>query len=694
MSPQPRSPILGTAGTSPGNSIRAPALRADAGFPNGTLVKKIMKQTLRLPSRLAVASLTSLVSLAALGGCSGGGDSSVSLFDPIATKHSSAASSPVVVEGKWLVYLASEILSGPVPGTNFNPGDVDFNDDCAVVVDMTTKTETDLFVATIAATVVGNEIYLIVSESEDNKDWSVPLNGISGNVLLHYSSTSPLSFVDEIDSGTHSWGVAGGRLYYVRGDTGGVTPGQTSLAYLSTGAPLLPFTVLHTDTLNTLFPEILAVDENLIFLVADEVAEGRDLNGDLLTDDGFVLALLDGTDISSMVQNVGLALENDSTPVRARVTAAHDWLVGFLVNEASQSLALTGLNDAALFGNAWKPSGCTSYADTDTSDHVLHVLSYALWSVNPGLNAPKNTGIPGTDRILCTTNAVATLVLEIDENSLNGGCDLNFDGDKLDKILRWVSSSSLTLPFVSSTQFNAVEDSIPGGSSGISDLAGKLLCVVSESDDNTDHDLDGFKTRNLVAWIDPNAATPTWKFDHNPATVQINSVGASAMSDRKERDRLLVAFQESVFGASINTNGDSDAVDSVPTFALFDPNNPADLDFPGPAGATSAANPGIVIAGGFAIYRVDELADNRDWNGDNFKDDFVLFRTTLSTNFSALIGTKIRSTANSELGPVISSSGNLGAAFLADESMAGVDLNIPTDGRNDGYVVTWFRIGS
>ena len=87
---------------------------------------------------------------------------------------------------------------------------------------MPNKAEVELNVATSEVKIVANEIYLIVSESADSKDWSVPANGISGNVLLHYSTALGLTFVDEIATGANAWGVAGGRLYYVRGDTTGL----------------------------------------------------------------------------------------------------------------------------------------------------------------------------------------------------------------------------------------------------------------------------------------------------------------------------------------------------------------------------------------------------------------------------------------------------------------------------------------
>ena len=625
----------------------------------------------------------------ALGGCNKVGGNDTNNFDPIGTAHPTASSSAYVVEGRLLVYLASESLSG-VGGTNFNlaNGDGDTGDDCAVVVDMVTKDETDLNVATTDMKIVGTSVYLIVSESADSKDWGGAV-GTTDTVLLHYSSLSPLSFVDVIAPGANSWAVAGGRLYYVRGNPTLVN-GDTSLAYLTSAAPTTPVPVLQSDTGNTLQPSILGVDENLVFLFADETVEGRDLNGDTDSFDPFVLALLDGTDIAGVVQNVELSISGANAPFSARVTGANDWLVGFLVDEATQTNFATGLNDPTVgafgFGGAWKPSNCGAYADADTSDDVLHVIEYGLWSADPLVNPPTNTGIPGTGRVLCTSDAVATLAVEADD----GACDLNNDADTADTILRWVRATDFRLPFGLATQLNAVEVAVPGGILGVSDLDDRFLCVVSELQDNTDHDTDSLKTHNLVAWINPNAGSPTWVFDHGTQS-GFQAAGASWVTDRANRDRLLVAFQESVINLAINT-GDNDKTDSTPVFSRFDPANSNDLDFPGPAVAVAATNPGLVIADEYALYRVDEAADNRDWNGDNVKDDFVIFRTNVSTNFSSLIGFENKATANNLSGPAVVSSGGLGAAFVADESMAGIDLNKPVDGRADGYVITWFRI--
>jgi hypothetical protein len=649
-----------------------------------TMMNKL-RDPFRSGFRMSAAVLLCVIPCA----CSGGGSGGVSNFAPAPGAHPSAAASPIVVGGKLTVYLASEALSG-AGGTNFNAanGDVDMGDDCAVVVDMTTAVETDLNVATIAASIIGTDVYLIVSEAADNKDWNLDAD-MADTVLLHYSSLLPLAYVDDIATGTKSWATAGGRLYYVRGTTTGLVNGDSTLAYLATTAPTTPVTVLQDDATNVLEVHILAVDEDLIFLTADEVVETIDLNGDADALDPFVLHLLDGTNVSGVIQNVHLSVKDASTPVRAHVTAAHDWLVGFLVEEATQSDFVTGLNDPTVgafgFGGAWKPTNCAGYVDADTLDNVLHILKYALWSANPVLNPPKNTGIPGVDRVLCTSTAVATLVLETDD----GGCDLNADGDTTDEILRWVLAATPALPFGNAAQLNAVEDATPGGTHGVTDLAGKWISVVSELDDNTDHDGDALKTHNLVAWLDPSAGTPTWVFDHS-ANPGIQPAGATAMIERPERDRLLVAFQESVINLAINT-GDNDKLDSTPTFVRFDPNDPTDLDFPGPAVAIAATNPGIVIANGYAIYRVDEAADNRDWNGDGLLDDFVFFRTNISSNFSALLGSGVRATANNLNGPSVISTGTLGAAYLADETAANFDLN--GDGVISGFAVMWFRIG-
>jgi hypothetical protein len=128
--------------------------------------------------------------------------------------------------------------------------------------------------------------------------------------------------------------------------------------------------------------------------------------------------------------------------------------------------------------------------------------------------------------------------------------------------------------------------------------------------------------------------------------------------------------------------------DSVPVFARFDPSNANDFDLPGPAVAVDADNMGLVISNNIAYYRVDEAADNFDWNRDGDKLDRVLFRTTVST-----LGDSYYLSPSTDVpGPVVTAdSANVAAAFLAEESAARVDLN--GDGDQNDFVVRWMRVG-
>jgi hypothetical protein len=232
-------------------------------------------------------------------------------------------------------------------------------------------------------------------------------------------------------------------------------------------------------------------------------------------------------------------------------------------------------------------------------------------------------------------------------------------------------------------------ETVPGGASGIADLDGRFVAVISEEDN--DQNFDGLpgNTHDLLAWLNPNGTTNStlapWVFDHSPNT-GIQAAGTDWMTERPEHDRINATYQEEVHGAPINTGGDSDETDSIPVFARFDPLD--DLDFPGPPVAGRASNAGVAISDNdVAFYRVDENADARDWNGDGDKQDLVLFRTTVSTlqnsNFLGVLNNLQRLAV--DLG------GTIGAAYLADEAMADSDYN--QDGDTADLVLRWFRIG-
>jgi hypothetical protein len=263
-----------------------------------------------------------------------------------------------------------------------------------------------------------------------------------------------------------------------------------------------------------------------------------------------------------------------------------------------------------------------------------------------------------------------------------------------DDVLRWTEALEPVLPFTNVLEIQALA-SVAGTADNAAELSDRFVAVISESDDGRDHDDDNGTDSDLVAWLDPadgNAAT--WEFDHtNPGQAPISAVG-TGWFDAIEgaSDRLGVAFPEAFFlqnGNPQDINGDGDELDSVPTFLRFNSGG-TELDFPGPAVAVAATNAGITIAGNLGFYRVDENADDRDWNGDGDKADFALFRTTVST----LQNSFFISTLNNLATPAVSipdpSSPEVAIAFLADEAAQLKDFN--NDGDTNDQVLRWFRI--
>jgi hypothetical protein len=672
------------------------------------------------PTPCTAATTAAVLSLLAmLAACTGNGGGGGVNFQPVTAKIGTnkvavAFNTRVVIRERWLAFLADELTSGG--GTDFNM-DGDAIDSIAAVVNMVSKKQTlPAAPAALGGEAVqaqeleilgsgsGGQVYLVTDESKDGRDWDGDAMQ-DALVLLHWSeSAGVVSFVARLESSTvHVLAVKDAtdatqdRLYFSEELAVPPAPPETSLRYVQASQPTVKVVLSAADPASTgQVPHLLATDSGLLFLFQDEVGEMRDFNGDGDQLDDHVLAVLDGTDPSAMVLNVGLAVRGDDAPVRAlrKGTATPaDWVVACLVNEAAQGA--TNFNDPVLFGPSWQPPQCAGKADIDTADDVLHYLEYSVWSPDPVANPPVNTGLVGVDRVLALKALgsmakyfVATISFEADE----GTCSLNGDADQDDRILRWVEVRPpvppVVAPFTAELQLVALED-LSGGTHGVSDLNGRWLAVVDEAADDRDHDGDGQLTHDLVAWLNPapTQGSPVWVYDHGTGP-GVQSVGASWMAEREQRDRLLVAFQESVFGASINTGGDSDTLDSVPTFARFDPSNASDLDFLGPAIAVAGANAGIAIANGVGFYRVDEAADNRNWNQASGTDDFVLFRTTVAT----LQNSNFISTLNNIPDrPAVETGDNVGAAFITDEAMANTDLNGDSD-KTD-LVLRWMRIG-
>jgi hypothetical protein len=635
-----------------------------------------------------------LALLAASCGSDGGGGGII--FQSRSTKQGVAQQAPIVISERWLAYLADEASTG-AGGSDFN-ADGDVLDQIAVLVNMASQGETVLDVAADELVMLGGQLFLVTNEAEDQKDWD--LDGTPDDlVLLHVpmqtATPATVAYVATLNpAGVVHALATNGRLYFVDVPAAPLVAPDTALAYVTAAAPTTIERVANADGANTLeAPRLHAEDDGLLFVTLDENVEARDLNADTDMTDAFVLGVLDATDAAAMVMSTGLAVRDAIAPVEALSTNPNDWLVGFLVDEAAQGGV--SLNSWGLFGGmggTWNPTQC-AIEDADTTDEVLHYLNYQLFLSNPMANdALENTGIAGADRVLVVrTQTGGDYVATITPEDAN--CDLNQDGDFMDRVFRWTRAQFPVLPFNNEMQLRAVAD-VAGGTHGVSDLNRRFVIVVSEADENTDLDGDAMLTHDLVAWLNPAlGAGATWTFDHN-GTATNGFVGTAWMADRDERDRLLVAFQEAVAKLQVNPGGDADMLDSAPTAARFDPTNANDLDFPGPMVAVDMDNAGITIENGLLFYRVSELEDNRDWNGDGMKNDFVLFRTTVAT----LQNSSLLASLNGIARPAVASGGNVGVAYVADETMGvkqngteGVDFN--GDGDTNDFVVRWLRIG-
>jgi hypothetical protein len=102
-----------------------------------------------------------------LAACSVGSSGGTSSFQLHRSHVSVAASTPIVLGGKYVAFLADEATTGP-GGTDMN-GDTDKIDSIAVVINMTTAVETKLNVAATAMAWIGTELYLVVDESLDGR---------------------------------------------------------------------------------------------------------------------------------------------------------------------------------------------------------------------------------------------------------------------------------------------------------------------------------------------------------------------------------------------------------------------------------------------------------------------------------------------------------------------------------------------
>ena len=646
-------------------------------------------------------SLFSLFCLGLFFSCGGGSETPV--FVVTTTEEAVSSVSPVVVRGDWLVYFASEAMTG-AGGTMFN-GDGDTSDDVAFVVNMVSGAKSNTGVAAFQAEVIGSEIYLAVRESDDGVDWNGSGTADPADfVLLHYSEASDLvSFVETLDISALDelpFVNVSGRLYFTRQDSPTLAD-ESSLRFVDTLDPTVSSPVFNEMGFGMSEPELVFEDQGLIFLSMDETDTSQDYNQDGDQLDTSVLALLDAGNAGNVILNTELALPSSDGPFDAFPIGLDDWNVAFLVDEAAQGAM--NFNAQANFTNPLLPASCTD--DTDATDQILFFLDFSEFVAGNAMGV--STGIPGNDRVIAAADFVATLADETD-------CDFNEDGDTSDTMARWSRLDPDILPVREPELLRAVDTNLPGGSMGIALLSGVLVAAIDEDDDSEDINARGGMADTLLGWIDPEEGTAaTWTFQHQApspfdtvgtgifdlAGASEPFAGASWMAEDSQSGRLGIAFQESIPAGNpnivtLNNNlncgfeqKDADSLDSIPVWADFPgvPGFGSVLDFDGIGYAIDASDAGIVIARGFAFFRVDEAADNRDYNNDGVANDFVLFRNPLS----ACAPVSMATSSNID-GPSIITDGLRGAAFLSSEAQAGIDFN--GDGDTQDLVIRFFLI--
>jgi hypothetical protein len=626
--------------------------------------------------------------------------------------HPAVSGTGIVVAGDWVVYFANEALDGPT-GANLNL-DPDRIDAVAFAVNSATGSETNLEVAGTGAAIVGDEVYLVVSEGADGRDWD--LDGFNDDrVLLHWSRatlTGP-TFVDLLDSEGAPVAVPlepEGRLFYAAAGAPLGAADETFLRVLDEGQPTVPQAVPAPAggfPRGSPAPVVrpLRAESGLLLCTLDETEDGGDYNGDMDPDDEHVLVLLDvlfdSTLPPSALVSTELAMADEDEPIAVRMLGSHAWRVAFLVDELEQGG--TNLNDAALFApDALVPQNCAGVSDMDALDRVLHWVDYRPLALPPQPSSPVNTGLAGHDRVLLLDDFVATISAEDEVDcNLNQGTVVT-DTDLDDDVLRWVRTMPGAIPEKDADLLHALATLTAGGSFGVAVLDDRFVAVIDEAADSRNLDMKA-GNHELVAWLDPDASNPTWDLTHQHPTnrafgtgifdsndVSEPFAGTSWMAGEAVGERLALVFLEEVPGTnpnvgSINTNldcdfvpKDTDKVDGLPVWTDFE-SGPT-LDFDGMGYAVDKMNAGIVIASGFAFFRVSEGDDNRDYDDDP-ADNVVLFRNPLTTCNPVFMGT-----ASIVPGPVIHTDRGTSAAFLS----TGIDFNGDGD-AHDEPVVRYFR---
>lgn len=626
--------------------------------------------------RWVAASALGLLGLAAgLTACSSG-DSALP-FVVIPTGFVGANDGSAVVRGNLGVFRASEALQAG--GTILND-DGDTDDQVAVAVRFSDRRVQNIGVAPLAIEILGDQVFLLVDENEN-----VELGGTAAlEVILmrwNFELAAPV-FVDLVDPLSPAPMLAAGTRLWYAVDEDPIAVDGTNLRYIDIEDPTMSVEV-DTDgtTLGTVRVQLVDVDSGLVRLAIDETASGGQgsQNGDGDSSDTAVLALVEVGVDPPLVVGTGLAQPAVDAPLEIFQFEEDLRRILCLVSENDQGAQ--NLNGTA----ASLPSLCsgTPGLDVDTDDDVVHLLEWQAGEIA----STVNTGLAGALRLLFTEDYLVTLARESDIGG-GAGCDLTQDGSPDDIVARWAPLVDPTVPVDVDTLYEPIDTDVPGDAFGI-EVANPLILAAI---DTTIDPGTGPLALPWMANVFPGSSN-AWDFTHlDPdadGPIGFN-VGIRRM-DRARAARVPVELLETAVGQNLNVGCTAqvkdfftaDQDDAIPVWMRYSATFNNSLAS-GSGFALDPSDGGLVLAFGRAFFRVSEQADGRDWNLDGDSDDFLLFRSPLTSCLPTL-------TSIVEAGPgdVIVTDSGTGAFFFCSEADAGRDLS--GDGVIAGSAVRYFR---
>ncbi len=617
---------------------------------------------------------TSALFAAVASSCSNSDDSES--FVVKTSAYSYQPGSILTVAGGYAIALADED-GAPVP-VDLN-GDLDTGDEVAVAVNLGNGAETLIGAAAREAFVLGAHLYFIVEEAGNN-DWNG--NMLDETVLLRWTAGElEPSFLTGLLPGS-SGIVSQNRLWVISSQTPAATD-ETALRFIDAATPTQVQTVFaEPGTTGSVTPRVLDEEQGLLMVGLDESVNG-DQNGDLDANDARVIAFVEAGAVNPTLQSSSLAAPESGFYHALRLRSAAVWDIALLVSEAAQNQNLNGV--------LTPPVQCSSGTDSDQDDQVLHVARFE----SGVLSSFTNTELPGTtnpdaNRIVLTEDVVA---LNSQESHYGPapGCDLNGDGDFDDLIVRWTPLDDPDNAQTSLNLMRAVDVSLPGGARGLVELSGRLI-VGNRQEVPTPA---GDQTVTVLGWVDPIGGVAFEQDFFDPEDSNFSDPIVTAvdwMSSEQILGRNPIAILEGPTMLNLNLgctgvakdSGSADTEDSIASWLLFSATN-NEMILAGRGWAVQPGNSGLTIAAGHSFFRVSEDSDGFNWNGDGDSSDQLLFRVPLtqcdSTNMGVL---------NSIPGePAIHTDGVFGAAYFADETAQGLDLNM--NGEVAGLALRTFR---